>query len=127
MFFQIAMWRWATIGKGHEGNGTCIFQRGGNLAPQVDQIPFGNLRVLEARLRERVVALEQNAASRAKGASSDYPSKFRIGTGTCTQLLESRAPLHFSAEMTWKDKIIQVVQEAKRPLLAGEVGPVLLQ
>ena len=35
------------------------------------------------------------------------------------------APVAYSDKMTWKDKIILVIAEAKRPMLAREIAPVL--
>lgn len=92
-------------------------------------IPDSQLEEFEARQRERVAALEQllntertelQAIINARSVSADgQDHEHKFGS--------LAAPAHYSTKMTWKDKIIQVVKEAKRPMLAREIGPVLLQ
>ena len=52
-------------------------------------------------------------------ARSSSPTEHEQRYGTV------HAPARYSDKMTWKDKIILVIAEAKRPLLAREIGPVL--
>ncbi len=80
---------------------------------------------MEARQRERIKALKDMLEAEEQelrwiiAASSSSHSDHENRNGTVY------APARYSDTMTWKDKIILVVAEAKRPLLAREIGPVL--
>ncbi len=71
-------------------------------------------------LRELLVAEEQELIC-LTFARSSKPTVAVNHHGTV------HASVGYSDKMTWKDKIILAVAEAKRPLLAKEISPVLLQ
>ncbi len=80
---------------------------------------------IEARQRERIKVLREMLEAEEQelrwiiAARSSSPTEHEQRHGTV------HAPARYSDKMTWKDKIILVVAEAKRPLLAREIGPVL--
>lgn len=80
---------------------------------------------LENRQRERIQQLENILKSErdelakilnARAAKTLFPER-HIGNVF--------APPNLSPKMTWKDKILRVVDEAEKPLLAREIGAVL--
>jgi hypothetical protein len=83
------------------------------------------LSALEDRQRERVRALREILEAEEWelrwiiAARSSQPNEFGDRHGTVY------APIGYSEKMTWKDKIILVIAQAKRPLLAREIVPVL--
>ncbi|MBK9450997.1 MAG: hypothetical protein IPN95_16640 [Bacteroidetes bacterium] len=89
-------------------------------------IPDRQLLELEARQRKRVTALEEMLHREREeleaiiDAMSSTPLQHEVEFGSV------HAPAGYSTRMTWKDKIILVMTEAKRPLLAREIGPVLV-
>ncbi len=90
-------------------------------------IPERQLLELEARQRKRVKALEEllekerDELQAIIDAMSSHPMTHEFEFGSI------HAPARYSTKLTWKDKIILVIAEAKRPLLAREIGPVLIQ
>lgn len=90
-------------------------------------IPARQLAELEARQRERVKMLEDMLGREREElegiieAMSGSPLEHEVEFGSLL------APPRYSTKLTWKDKIILVVKEAKRPMLAREIGPVLIQ
>lgn len=90
-------------------------------------IPKRQLIEFEARQRERIKVLEemllreQEELKSIVAAISGTPLEHELQFGSVY------APPRYSPRMTWKDKIILVIKEAKRPLLAREIGPVLIQ
>jgi hypothetical protein len=84
-----------------------------------------SLEELEARQRERIKALEKMLESERQElewiieARSDSSLEHEHAFGTI------HAPARYSTKLTWKDKIILVISEAKRPMLAREIVPVL--
>jgi hypothetical protein len=67
---------------------------------------------------EMLEAEEQELRS-INAARSSSPTEHENRLGTV------HAPATYSDKMAWKDKIILLVAEAKRPLLAREIGPIL--
>ncbi len=84
-----------------------------------------SLNALEDMQRLRIKALrdlleiEEQELTWIMAARSSSTTKAENHHGTV------HAPVGYSDKMTWKDKIILAVAEAKRPLLAREVIPVL--
>lgn len=52
-------------------------------------------------------------------ARSDTTSTYELKLGTL------QVPQYYSAELTWKDKILFAVKEVQRPVLGKEIGPML--
>ena len=69
-------------------------------------------------LRE-MLEIEEQELTWIMAARSSSTTKAENHHGTV------HAPVGYSDKMTWKDKIILAVAEAKRPLLAREIIPVL--
>ena len=90
-------------------------------------IPDRQLLELEARQRKRIAAIEdmlqreRDELEAIIDAMSHTPLQHEVEFGSI------HAPAGYSTRMTWKDKIILVLTEAKRPMLAREIGPVLLE
>lgn len=88
-------------------------------------IDQSSLNALEDRQRARIKALrelleaEEQELTWIMAARSSSPANAENHHGTV------HAPVGYSDKMTWKDKIILTVAEAKRPLLAREIIPVL--
>ena len=84
-----------------------------------------SLSALEDRQRMRIKALrelldaEEQELTWIMAARSSSTTKAENHRGTV------HAPVGYSDKMTWKDKIILAVAEAKSPLLAREIIPVL--
>jgi hypothetical protein len=84
-----------------------------------------SLNALEDRQRMRIKAfrerleIEEQELTWIMAARSSSATKAEDHHGTV------HAPICYSDKMTWKDKIILAVAEAKRPLLAREIIPVL--
>ena len=84
-----------------------------------------SLNALEDRQRVRIKALrelleiEEQELTWIMAAKSSKPTEAENHHGTV------HAPVGYSDKMTWKDKIILAVAEAKRPLLAREIITVL--
>jgi DNA-binding transcriptional ArsR family regulator len=80
----------------------------------------------EARQRKRISELEvilqweREELEAIIDAMSSSPLQHEVEFGSI------HAPAGYSRRMTWKDKIILVMTEAKRPMLAREIGPVLI-
>ncbi len=89
-------------------------------------LPDINLAEFEARQRERVRELEvlldkeRMELERIILARSDNPMEHMRLHGSL------EAPPYFSNTTTWKDKIIAVLRETKRPILARDIAPVIL-
>jgi hypothetical protein len=89
-------------------------------------LPDSNLAEFEARQRERIGEIEalldreKRELERIILARTDNPTEHMWLHGSLD------APAHYSNTMTWKDKIIAVIREAKRPMLAREIAPVIL-
>lgn len=88
-------------------------------------IPDRQLLELEARQRKRIAALEdmlqreRDELEAIIDAMSHTPLQHEVEFGSI------HAPAGYSTRMSWKDKIILVLTEAKRPMFAREIGPVL--
>ncbi len=86
-----------------------------------------SLNALEDRQRIRIKALrelleiEEQELTWIMAARSSKPTEAGNRHGTVY------APVGYSDKMTWKDKIILTVAEAKRPLLAREIKAVLMK
>jgi hypothetical protein len=84
-----------------------------------------SLEELEARQRERIKALKKMLEEEKQelewiiAARSQYPMQHEHEFGSI------HAPARYSTKLTWKDKIILVIAEAKRPVLAREIAPTL--
>lgn len=90
-------------------------------------IPDRQLAEIEAGQRKRIKSLEEQLERERQEleaiieAMSNPPMRHEFEFGSI------HAPARYSTKLTWKDKIILVLTEAKRPLLAREIGPVLIQ
>lgn len=86
-----------------------------------------SLAALEDRQRTRIQALreileaEEQELNWIIAARSSRPTQAANNHGTV------HAPAGYSEKMTWKDKIILTVSEAKRPLLAREIKAILMK
>lgn len=84
-----------------------------------------SLSALEDRQRTRIKALRDLLAAEEEelkwimAARSSEPTEAQGHHGTVY------APTGYSESMTWKDKVVLTITEAKRPLLAREIKAVL--
>jgi hypothetical protein len=84
-----------------------------------------SLSALEERQRTRIKALrelleaEEQELKWIMAARSAEPTEAQGHHGTV------HAPLGYSESMTWKDKVVLTITEAKRPLIAREIKAVL--
>ena len=90
-------------------------------------IPKRQLTEFEARQRERIKVLEDLLQREREELRAIMEEISGSSTQHVAEFGSASAPPRYSTRMTWKDKIILVVREAKRPLLAREIGPVLIE
>ncbi len=90
-------------------------------------IPQRQLEEVESRQRQRITALEELLSHERQELAAIVAIKISNGSKYQTKYVLDKAPNRYSHDLSWKDKILYVINQAGRPLLGKEIGPRLHQ
>ncbi len=88
-------------------------------------IPQRQLEQVESRQRQRIMALEEMLARERQELAAIAAARSSKASHYKTKYGLDKAPDRYSHDLSWKDKILYVVNQEGRPMLGKEIGPKL--
>jgi hypothetical protein len=90
-------------------------------------IPQRQLEEVESRQRQRITALEEMLSRERQELAAIVAAKSSNASKYQTKYGLDKAPDRYSHDLSWKDKILYVINQEGHPMLGKEIGPRLRQ